>query len=175
MIVRAATAADLPALHALVERAYRGDSARSGWTHEADLLGGQRTDRAALAETLADRAQMLLVAEEGEALVGTVTVTRHDPAHIGMLAVDPPRQAGGLGRQLVAAAEAAAHRAGATAIEMTVIGARPELIAWYERLGYTRTGEVRPFPATNPRFGLPKRDDLDFVILRRGLHGPNVR
>ena len=169
MIVRPATIDDLPALHDLVHRAYRGDSARAGWTHEADLLDGQRTDAAALAETLADPASVLLVAEEGDVLVGTVTVGLGTPAYLGMLAVDPSRQAGGLGRRLVAAAERAARDGGANAIEMTVIGARPELIAWYERLGYARTGEVRPFPATDPRFGLPKRDDLDFLVLRRKL------
>ena len=169
MIIRPATHADLPALHALVYSAYRGDTARQGWTHEADLLGGQRTDVQALAETLGDPGQVLLVADEGDVLVGTVTIAIGDPAYLGMLAVDPLRQAGGLGRQLVNAAEQAARNAGATAIEMTVIGARPELAAWYERLGYARTGEVRPFPATNPRFGLPMRDDLDFVVLRRGL------
>ena len=169
MIIRAVTFADLPALHALVERAYRGDAARAGWTHEADLLDGQRTDPEALAETLGDPRHALLVAEDGGALVGTVTVGLGDPAHLGMLAVDPVRQAGGTGRRLVQAAEGAARDADATAIAMTVIGLRPELIAWYERLGYLRTGEVRPFPATNPRFGLPRRDDLDFVVLARVL------
>lgn len=170
MIVRAATDDDLPALHALVERAYRGDSARRGWTHEADLLGGQRTDVEALAETLSDPAQRLLVADEDSAPVGTVTVMLGKPlAHLGMLAVDPERQAKGVGRRLVAEAERLARDHGATAIEMTVIGLRTELTAWYERLGYTRTGEVRAFPATNPRFGLPKRCDLDFVVIKRSL------
>lgn len=170
MITRRGTVKDLPALRALVERAYRGDSARRGWTHEADLLGGQRTDIAALAETLDDPAQKLLVADDGGVLVGTVTVTLDQPlAHLGMLAVAPERQANGVGRHLVAEAERRAREHGATAIEMTVIRLRTELTAWYERLGYARTGEVRAFPATNPRFGEPKRDDLDFVVLRRDL------
>lgn len=111
---------------------------------------------------------MLLVAEDYGACVGTVTVRVGDGvAHLGMLAVDPHRQASGLGRRLVAAAEQAARDGGADAVEMTVIGLRAELIAWYERLGYTRTGEVRPFPATDPRFGLPRRGDLDFVVLTK--------
>lgn len=37
MNIRPATHADLPALHAVIERADRGDSARQGWTFEADL------------------------------------------------------------------------------------------------------------------------------------------
>ena len=87
-----------------------------------------------------------------------------------MLAVDPARQAAGLGRRLVGAAETTARdRFKAARMEMTVIVQRAELIAWYERLGFARTGETRPFPATDPRFGLPRRDDLAFTVLARAL------
>ena len=87
-----------------------------------------------------------------------------------MLTVDPQRQSAGLGRMILAAAEdhAAAHFA-ATRIEMTVIAQREELIAWYERRGYAPTGEQRPFPHDDPRFGLPTRDDLAFVVLEKTL------
>src|SRR5690606_14544676 len=34
--ITTAIADDLPTLHPVIERAYRGDSARAGWTHEAD-------------------------------------------------------------------------------------------------------------------------------------------
>lgn len=168
----AATAGDLPALHALVHGAYRGDSARRGWTHEADLLDGQRIDRPSLEAALVDPAQLILLARQDDILTGCVQISdRGDGlAYLGMLSVDPARQAGGLGRRLVAAAEAAARdRFGATRMEMTVIVQRAELIAWYERLGYKRTGETRPFPATDPRFGLPRRDDLAFTVLVRHL------
>jgi len=167
-----ATAEDLPDLHTLVHGAYRGDSARRGWTHEADLLDGQRIDRPSLEATLADPAQIILLARQDGVLTGCVQITdRGDGlAYLGMLAVDPARQAAGLGRRLVAAAEAAARdRFKATRMEMTVIVQRAELIAWYERLGYARTGETRPFPATDPRFGLPRRDDLAFTVLARAL------
>ena len=170
--IRPATLDDLDALHALVHRAYRGDSARGGWTHEADLLDGQRTDREALGAMLASDRQRVLVAEDGSDLIGCVEVTdRGDgTAYLGMLSVDPERQAGGIGRQLIAAAEAcAASDFGAGHMEMTVIRQRTELIAWYERRGYTLTGEERPFPATDPRFGLPRRDDLVFVVLAKSL------
>lgn len=166
-----ATAADLPALHALIERAYRGDSARRGWTHEADLLGGQRTDLEALAEVIADPAQTLLVAVEGGAPVACVQVTDKGDgrAYLGMITVDPDRQAGGLGRRLLAGAESFAAASGATRAEMTVISQRAELIGWYVRRGYRPTGEQRPFPHADPRFGLPKRDDLVFVVLEKAL------
>lgn len=172
-LIRAASAADIPALHALVERAYRGDSARVGWTHEADLLDGQRTDRDALAEMIVDPAETILLAQQGEALVGCVAVKRldGDAAYVGMVTVDPDRQAAGLGRQLLTAAEAHAREQGASRAEMTVIAQRAELIAWYERRGWRLTGERRPFPHDDPRFGLPRTPELAFVVLERRLGG----
>ena len=172
MIIEPATAADLPTVHALIESAYRGDSARRGWSHEADLLDGQRTDQAALAEQLADPAQAILVARDGDGLAGCVAISDRgrDTAYIGLVTVDPERQATGLGRRLLSAAEAyATHHFAAKRAEMTVISVRKELISWYERRGYALTGEQRPFPATDPRFGLPQRDDLVFVVLAKLL------
>ena len=163
---------DLPALHALIESAYRGESARQGWSHEADLLGGQRTDIDALDAMLADPAQHLLVLRDGDELRACVALTDKSAglAYLGMLTVEPSRQSAGLGRMILAAAEdhAAAHFA-ATRIEMTVIAQRHELIAWYERRGYARTGEQRPFPGHDPRFGLPQRDDLAFEVMEKTL------
>lgn len=170
--VRPAASADIGALHALIEGAYRGDSARRGWTHEADLLDGQRTDRQALAEILADPDQRILLAFDGDALVGCVQVSRagEGRGYLGMLSVDPARQASGLGRRLIAEAEAAAATVfGARSIEMTVIRQRTELIAYYERRGYERTGEQRPFPSDNPRFGLPQTRALVFDVLVKAL------
>lgn len=172
MNIRFATDADLDALHALVHAAYRGDSARRGWTHEADLLDGQRTDRAALAASLADPQQRILVAERADGLIGCVNIAavHGGKAYLGMLSVDPAAQAGGIGRALIAAGErVAAELFGATAMEMTVIRQRHELIAWYERRGYRLTGEERPFPLDDERFGLPRRRDLVFVVLEKPL------
>ncbi len=161
----------LPALHVLIERAYRGDSARRGWTHEADLLGGQRTDLEALEAILADPAQTLLVVEEaGVPVACTLIVDKGGGlAYLGLITVDPDRQADGIGRRLLDGAEAFAAAHGATRAEMTVIAQRSELIDWYVRRGYRPTGERRPFPDTDPRFGLPKRDDLVFVVLGKNL------
>lgn len=172
MDIRIATAADIPALLALVHSAYRGDSARKGWTHEADLLDGQRTDAPALGAMLADPDQRILLASDGGAPVGCVAIARvaGGTAYLGMLSVDPERQAGGLGRTLMARAEAAAAREfGADRIEMTVIRQRAELIAWYERRGYRLTGERRPFPLDDVRFGLPRTRELVFVVMEKRL------
>ena len=169
---RPAAPDDVPALHRLVESAYRGDSAKAGWTHEADLLGGQRTDEAELLDILADAGRVILLAEVDGVLTGCVQVADQGRglAYLGLLTVDPTRQAGGLGRLLIDAAEAeAVARFGATRMEMTVIRQRAELIAWYERRGYRRTGDYSPFPYGDERFGLPRRDDLRFEVLEQPL------
>jgi GNAT superfamily N-acetyltransferase len=160
---------DLPALHALIERAYRGDTARAGWTHEADLLGGQRTDLDALTAMLADPEQRLLAARGTAGLVGCVALRRVAPdrCYLGLLTVEPTLQAAGLGRRLLAEAEAAARDWGSRTVEITVIARRRELVGWYERRGYRLTGERRPFPMEDPRFGLPKTGDLEFVVLEK--------
>ncbi|EKY27326.1 acetyltransferase, GNAT family [Brevundimonas diminuta 470-4] len=171
-VFRPAAPDDVPALRPLIESAYRGDSAKVGWTHEADLLGGQRTDEAELRDILADASRIILLAEVDGALTGCVQVADQGRglAYLGLLTVDPARQAGGLGRLLIEAAEAAAAaRFAATRMEMTVIRQRAELIAWYERRGYRLTGETRPFPLDDPRFGLPRTRDLAFVVLEKPL------
>ncbi len=170
-MIRRATIEDVPAVHALVEAAFRGDAARAGWTHEADLLDGQRTDAESLAELIGDPLRAMLIAEADGLAIGCVALTRLPDrcAALGMLAVWPDRQGGGTGRALVAAAERAAAADGATVMEMTVIAQRDELIAWYERQGYRRTGETRPFPLDDPRFGLPRTRELYFVVLDRAL------
>ena len=171
MHLEPATDDDLPTLHALIESAYRGDSARRGWSHEADLLDGQRTDAAALAAMLADPAQHLLVFRDNDRLRACVALTDKQAGlcYLGLLTVDPARQSNGLGKLILAAAEDHGAALGARRIEMTVIAQRAELIAWYERRGYRLTGERRPFPASDPRFGRPRRDDLEFVVLEKML------
>lgn len=171
-VFRSATPADIARLQPLVHSAYRGDTARKGWTHEADLLDGQRIDAEGLAEVINDPKQVILLAEQAGRLVGCVQVTDKDQAlaYLGMLSVDPDLQGAGLGRRLITAAETEArNRFGAARMEMTVIAQRRELIDWYVRCGYQLTEETRPFPATDPRFGLPRRDDLAFVVLTRAL------
>ena len=169
---RFASSADIPVVHALVESAYRGASAKRGWTHEADLLDGQRSDPAALADILADRGQCLLLGFAGQALVACVQLADKGAAlaYLGLITIAPDQQGAGLGKALIAAAEAAAaQRFGARRIEMTVIAQRHELIAYYARRGYAPTGEVRPFPYGDVRFGIPRRDDLAFVVLAKAL------
>jgi ribosomal protein S18 acetylase RimI-like enzyme len=168
---RYASMSDCAEVVALVESAYRGDVSRGGWTTEADLLDGQRTDAEEVTSILQEDGAHMLLAIEGKQLLGCV-VMRREPmgAYIGMLAVLPGLQTKGLGKRLLGEAEARAIREfDAKHTRMTVIEQRKELIAWYERRGYRRTGHTEPFPYGDPRFGLPKRDDLRFVVLEKPL------
>jgi ribosomal protein S18 acetylase RimI-like enzyme len=161
-----AAAIDAPALKALLEAAYRGDSARQGWNHEADILDDERTSLEELESLLADPAVTILSARDGERLIGCVAVTRKGAAlaYLGMLCVLPTLQSSGLGRKLLDAAEDLARSEGIAAMEMTVIDSRASLIAWYVRRGYALTGERRPFPVL-------RDPPVTFVVLEKPL-GP---
>jgi GNAT superfamily N-acetyltransferase len=171
--VRAAGVRDVPALLTLVHSAYRGESSRAGWTTEADLLDGPRLDADLLLVELSDPATTVLLIEDEHGALACATVSERGGglAYFGMFAVRPLAQGGGIGSALLDAAEAHARRFGATVMEMTVIGVRADLLGWYARRGYHLTGERRPFPYGDERFGLPRRDDLEFSVLRKEL-GP---
>ena len=164
---------DLPRLVEFVNAAYRGESSKAGraWTTEADLLDGQRVDLQALEELLPkDGRSTILLLEQGHELLACVNLRRldNDMAYLGMLTVSPHHQNSGLGRELLDRAEAwCRDQWGTRGMEMTVIQLRQELIQWYQRRGYHPSGEMRPFPYGNSRFGLPRRSDLKFVVLQK--------
>lgn len=172
--LRVAGPADVDALVALVTSAYRGESSRGGWTTEADLLQGQRTDAAAVLATIEEARSELLVAESEHEIVACVNVAdREDAGYLGMFAVSPTWQGGGLGKQVMVAAERYVQQVwGLTSMRMTVIEQRTELIAFYQRRGYRLTGRTEPFPYGEERFGVPQRDDLRFVVLEKQLAPP---
>jgi len=166
-----ATENDIPALNNLVNGAYRGDGSRRGWTTEADLLDGIRTDEAALRTMLQNPLVTILKYETKDQLRGCVYLeTKGDALYLGMLTVAPEVQDSGIGKRLLAAAEQMARHQQCRAITMTVITARHELIAWYQRHGYKATGETQPFP-DDPRFGIP-RQPLRFMVLEKALVSP---
>ncbi|MFI2760784.1 GNAT family N-acetyltransferase [Streptomyces echinatus] len=171
LVFRDATDADADALVALIESAYRGDSSRAGWTTEADILEGQRTDPEGVLEVIkAPDNRLLTVEQDGRIVACCQLEHRGVHAYFGMFAVSPALQGAGLGKIVMAEAERQAREAwGATEMHMTVISVRKDLIAWYERRGYRRTGKTSPFPYGDERFGIPRRDDLEFELLVKNL------
>lgn len=173
MLLQAATADDVASVVALVESAFRGATSRIGWTTEADLLDGRRTGPDEIEAILADPQQrVLLHRHKNGRLCASVVVGRNDDAAwLGMLAVEPVLQGGGTGSHVLASAEHwVVDHWQARRMRMKVIAQRAELIAWYERRGYRRTGETSPFYYGDERFGLPRRPDLSFVVLEKTLN-----
>ncbi|MFJ9944705.1 GNAT family N-acetyltransferase [Streptomyces erythrochromogenes] len=168
---RSAVEADVQELVVLVESAYRGDASRAGWTTEADYLDGQRTDPDGVRAVIDSEDGVLLVVERSGELVACCHIEhRGDHAYFGMFAVRPGLQGGGLGKEILAEAERRALDTwGAREMRMTVVNVREELIAYYVRRGYRRTGELSPFPYGDERFGIPLRDDLAFELLVKPL------
>ncbi|WP_240099915.1 GNAT family N-acetyltransferase [Thermomonas flagellata] len=168
---RAAGEADVEAIVALVTRAYRGEASRAGWTTEADLLDGPRIAPEVLRADLARPRSRVLLAERDGTLVACAHVADDGGiGYFGMFAVDPRYQRGGIGARVLAECERIAREEWRLpAMRMTVIDLREELIAWYQRRGYRRTGVHKPFPYGDPRFGLPRRPDLRFEVLEKPL------
>jgi GNAT superfamily N-acetyltransferase len=182
---RHATLADVPVVVALVESAYRGDGSRAGWTTEADLLDGHRTDAADVADCIARARSIVLLAERDGVVVACAHVAvdvgggehagvaggiEHEAGYFGMFSVTPTLQRAGIGKRLLAEAERVAREHWQLSVmRMNVFDVRPELIAYYERRGYVRTGITKPFLSSDPRFGVPKRADLRFEVLEKRL------
>jgi ribosomal protein S18 acetylase RimI-like enzyme len=160
---------DSETLGKLVNSAYRGDSSRQGWTTEADLLDGTRTDTMAIEEMLQKPETTVLVYRDEGRILGCVELRKEgQKLYLGMLTVQPGLQGKGLGKKLLFAAEEEASRQNCTAIFMTVISVRSELIAWYVRHGYHDTGIRKPFEVPNTRWGIPKQK-LEFAVLEKSI------
>lgn len=167
---RPAAMADVARIVALVNGAYRGESSRAGWTTEADLLAGQRTDADEVRSLLAADDAIILLCVEGEEIIGSVHLqhSKH-VAYMGMLVIKPLMQGRGLGKKLMRAAEGTAIKLwGVEKMLMYVVTLRHELIAFYERRGYRRTGKLKAFP-NELRFGIPKVEGLEIELMEKSL------
>ncbi len=173
---RPATTDDTEALVALVNSAYRGDASRAGWTTEADLVTGARIDGAELLRLLGAEASMILLCLQGEDIIGSVHLKRLDArtAYLGLFVVQPTLQGGGVGKRFLAEAEATARRLwGSARMTLSVITLRPELVAYYERRGYRRTGQVHPFPS-EAGASRPVVEDLRLETLEKDWGTPGT-
>jgi N-acetylglutamate synthase-like GNAT family acetyltransferase len=156
----------------LVNSCYRGESAKKGWTSESDILGGQRTDPESIEILIESPNQYFLLAMEDKKMIGSLNLekTSSEICYFGMFAVDPNIQNSGIGKKMLLEAERFAKEIlHCQKMEMSVISIRTELIDWYLRRGYYRTDEVRPFPMNDERFGIPKKDHLELVVLAKDL------
>lgn len=173
---RHATPVDVNAIVALVTSAYRGDASRAGWTTEADLIDGARIDPEVLRQDIGRPRSVVLLAEpagsrSARGLCACAHVAVEDGAgYFGMFAVQPGLQRAGVGKAVLAECERIARDEWELpSMRMTVLVQREELIAWYGRRGYRRTGIYAPFPYGDERFGIPRRDDLRFEVLEKPL------
>src|SRR5437764_8599056 len=158
-----ASADDVPQLVQLINSAYRGEEAKMGWTHEADLIEGtKRIDDVSLREMMQNPNAVILKIVEQQKIIGCVYLEKKgNRMYLGMLTVSPRIQGKGTGKKLLRAAEDFALEKNCSRIEMTVISVRTELISWYQRNGYHNTGITKPFP-DDGRFGKTRRQ-IEFI------------
>lgn len=168
-MITQATIADAAELSALINSAYRGESSKKGWTTEADLLEGTRTSEEELISIIASPNHYLLKFTRDEKIIGSVLlIAKKEVLYLGMLTVSPELQNSGIGKQLLQAAEQLAQQLELSKIQMTVIGIRKELLAWYIRNGYEDTGLREPFPFGEGDKALTTAP-LDFIVLEKKL------
>lgn len=165
---RQAAIADAEAIAQLVNAAYRGESSRAGWTTEADILDGLRTSADEVKRLVKTENTIILLCFNNADLLGSICIEQApDAVHIGMFVVNPTLQGGGIGKQLLAAAENLAQQTwAAQTFQMHVITIRHALIAFYERRGYKRTGILSEFPL-NPLVWQPKLAGLQLETLEK--------
>ncbi|HEX8460311.1 MAG TPA: GNAT family N-acetyltransferase [Segetibacter sp.] len=164
-----ATTNDIPALNLLVNSAYRGETAKQGWTHESDLLTGIRIDERELTTLLTNKnTSIIKCTKQNEILACMLLEQQDDALYLGMLTVSPKLQGKGIGKMLLNEAEKEALSIGISKIKMTVISTRHELIDWYKRRGYKDSGIRKPFPKESEKFGLPLMP-LEFIVMEKSI------
>lgn len=179
LIFRYAHSGDVESVVDLVQSAYRGERSRAGWTTEADLIDGPRTD-AGLVEAVLGRedAEILLAADRtSDRLVGCAEISTYDGpgggGYFGMFAVEPTLQGRGIGGAVLEEIERIVRDdRGLDRLVLVVISLRIEMIDLYSRRGFVPTGEVHRFPYDEPRYGSPRRDDLELLVMAKDLAGP---
>ena len=166
-MITKASLQDIPALTVLINSAYRGETSKKGWTTEANLLEGKRTDEQEMTEIFLDPKNTILKYTENDTIIGSVLlVEKGHQLYLGMLTVSPELQNSGIGKKMLAEAENHAKALGLSSIIMTVISVREELIAWYKRHGYVDTGEREAFPVSEIHVTISEKP-LEFIYLEK--------
>lgn len=163
--------ADILSIVKLLNSAYRGESSKKGWTTEANLIAGEeRTNEEDIKNIMQQPGSIILKFTDKGVITGCVNLQQlKKKIYLGMLSVSPSLQNGGVGKQLLAAAEEFARFVKYDNIYMSVISVRSELINWYNRHGYFATGELKPF-IENELTG-KHLQPLEFMILEKKLVG----
>lgn len=165
-----ATIADIPAINKLLNTAYRGETSKQGWTTEADLIAGDtRADENLLLDVMNKPGSVFLIYKnEAQSVTGCVNLQKQESRiYLGMFAVSPWLQGGGIGKKLLQAAEKYAWHVKCQTIFMSVISIRIELIDWYKRHGYADTGERKPF--TEDGITGKHLQPLEFMVMEKVL------
>lgn len=157
----------------LVNSVYRGEKALKSWTTEAALIDGQRVDVEMINQIISDPTQVILLLEEDNQLIGCVNLQKKSETEcfLGMLSVSLEHQGQGIAKKIIEYCENFARNYyQSKKMVLFVITVRQELMSFYERRGYTRTGQTHDFPYGEPKWGLPKVLGLKLEKLEKKLH-----
>jgi ribosomal protein S18 acetylase RimI-like enzyme len=166
--IATATIADIAAIKNLLNNAYRGEAAKQGWTSEAHLItGNTRTDDKDLTNIILKPGSIFLkYTDEQQQIIACVNLQQHgNKIYLGMFSVSPQLQGGGIGKQILHAAEEYARHLKCISIYMSVVSVRKELIDWYKRHGYADTGERKPF--IEDEISGKHLQQLEFMVLEK--------
>lgn len=171
--IRQAYLDDAKSIHNLIEKSYRGESAKSGWTFESDLIDGPRLQNGEIEHCIQDKNQKFLVAIDNYGvLIGVICVTKNDDwVEFGKFSVEPKLQGHGIGKQLILAVSDFAKNAwGATSLKLMVISSRTELVDFYKRQGFVETGQTMPFIDIHPYVILKNPNaHLEIMVMERPI------
>ena len=157
--LKIAAQSDAPAITALVNSVYRGENSKKGWTTEADFLGGIRITEEKIIEIIGSPDDLMILALEEDRIIGCVQLENPpgtNYSYFGLLSVDVNYQSKGIGKILINECERYTKEVlGLSEIRMKVINRRKELVEYYERRGYSSTGELEEFGSKAGTFGEP--------------------
>lgn len=163
---RVANKADISPLLNMINSSYRPKDNNASWSNESSFMTGDRINAAQLLETLQLANSVMLVGTDNNLLVSCVLIEKIElTAKIGLLTVDISRQQHGFGKATLQAAESYAFsKFEVNEIKMHVLQIRTELISFYTRRGYSRTGTVRDYPV-HLGVGQPLIQNLKYEVL----------
>ncbi len=166
---REAKIEDIPQIVDLVNISYRSKEFK-GWTSEADIVKGDRINNAQVQELFQNDSKVFVMFKDEE-LIGCVHVHKqNDSCYIGMLTTHPNVQNMGIGKEILKLAEEhSIKNYSINCFEMSVLSVREELINFYERRGYKRTGDNEPYPV-NANVGTPLSSEIQVLHLVKEIN-----